>query len=89
LDIQHPSPGIELNLLGLRVEEATPRLDKHLNDAFLAGLPLVRIVHGRGTGALRRAVREQLERHPLVACFRPGDRHEGGDGVTVAELVSR
>jgi DNA mismatch repair protein MutS2 len=89
LDVQHPSPGIELNLRGLRVEEALPRLDKYLNDAYLAGLPSVRIIHGKGTGALRRAVREQLEGHPLVASHRPGDHHEGGDGVTVADLVSR
>jgi len=89
LDVQRPSPGIELNLRGLRVEEAIPRLDKYLNDAYLAGLPSVRIIHGRGTGTLRRAVREQLEGHPLVASYRPGDHHEGGDGVTVAELVSR
>jgi DNA mismatch repair protein MutS2 len=89
LDVRHPSPGLELNLRGLRVEEAILRLDKHLDDAYLAGLPSVRIIHGRGTGTLRRAVREQLEGHPLVASYRPGDRHEGGEGVTVAELVSR
>jgi len=89
LDVQRPSPGLELNLRGLRVEEAILRLDKHLDDAYLAGLPSVLIIHGRGTGALRRAVREQLEGHPLVASHRPGDRHEGGEGVTVAELVSR
>jgi DNA mismatch repair protein MutS2 len=89
LDVQHPSPGIELNLRGLRVEEAIPRLEKYLNDAYLVGLPSVRVIHGKGTGALRRAAREQLEGHPLVASYRPGDQHEGGDGVTVVELVSR
>lgn len=88
LGTQHLSPGIELNLRGLRVEEAIPRLDKYLNDAYLAGLPSVRIIHGKGTGALRRAVREQLEGHPLIASYRPGDQHEGGDGVTVAELAN-
>jgi len=89
LDAQHPSPGIELNLRGLRVEEVIPRLDKYLDDAYLAGLPWVRIIHGKGTGSLRRAVRKQLEGHPLVASYRPGDHHEGGEGATVAELVSR
>jgi DNA mismatch repair protein MutS2 len=89
LGVQHPSPSIELNLRGLRVEEAIPHLEKYLNDAYLARLPPVRIIHGKGTGALRRAVREHLEGHPLVASYRPGDQHEGGDGVTVAELVSR
>jgi DNA mismatch repair protein MutS2 len=73
----------------LRVEEAIPRLEKYLNDAYLARLPPVRIIHGKGTGTLRRAVREHLEGHPLVASYRPGDQHEGGDGVTVVELVSR
>ncbi|MFQ6057691.1 MAG: endonuclease MutS2 [Anaerolineae bacterium] len=81
--------GLELNLRGLRAEEALPRLDKYLDKAYLAGLPKVRIVHGKGTGTLRRLVREVLEKHPLVASFRPGDRYEGGDGVTIVELVSR
>ena len=81
--------GLELDLRGFRAEEALPRLDKYLDDAYLAGLPKVRIVHGRGTGALRRLVREALGKHPLVASFRPGDRHEGGDGVTIVELASR
>ncbi|MBM4467103.1 MAG: hypothetical protein FJ014_16385, partial [Chloroflexi bacterium] len=83
------SPGIELNLRGLTSEEALPRLDKHLNDAYLAGLPQVRIVHGKGTGALRRAVREFVTNHPLVASHRPGDQYEGGEGATVVELVAR
>ncbi len=82
-----PSPGLELDLRGLRVEEATPRLDKYLDDAHLAGLPHVRIIHGKGTGALRQATRQQLKGHPLVASYRPGDRYEGGEGVTVAQLV--
>ncbi|MGC8838165.1 MAG: endonuclease MutS2 [Anaerolineae bacterium] len=77
----------ELNCRGLTVEEALEQVGKYLDRAFLAGLPQVRIIHGKGTGALRRAVREELARHPLVASFRPGARHEGGDGATVVELV--
>ncbi|TEU10374.1 MAG: endonuclease MutS2, partial [Anaerolineales bacterium] len=65
------SPGLELNLLGQTVEEVLPRLDKYLNDAYLAGLPQVRIIHGKGTGALRRAVRDFVASHPLVASWRP------------------
>jgi len=84
-----PSPGIELDLRGLRVEEALGRVDKHLDAAFLAGLPFVRIVHGKGTGALRRAVRQALNGHPLVASFRPGEQGEGGDGVTVVYLANQ
>lgn len=83
------SPGLELNLRGQTVEEVLPRLDKYLNDAYLAGLPQVRIVHGKGTGALRRAVRDLVVSHPLVASHRPGDRYEGGDGATVVKLVPR
>ncbi|MCS7219762.1 MAG: Smr/MutS family protein, partial [Anaerolineae bacterium] len=85
--LPHPSPGIELDLRGQTVEEVLPRLDKYLDDAYLAGLPWVRIIHGKGTGTLRRAVREALARHPLVAEIRPGEYNEGGDGVTVARLI--
>ncbi len=89
LDILRPFPGTELNLRGLRVEDTIPRLDRYLNEAYLAGLPSVRIIHGKGTGVLRRVVREQLEGHSLVASYRPADQYEGGDGVTVVELVRR
>jgi DNA mismatch repair protein MutS2 len=82
-----PSPGVELDLRGRRVEESLPRLDKYLDDAFLAGLPFVRVIHGKGTGALRRAVRQQLRGHPLVKSHRSGEDGEGGTGVTVAYLV--
>jgi DNA mismatch repair protein MutS2 len=79
----------ELHLRGMRAEEALVALEKYLDDAYVAQLPRVRIVHGKGTGALRTAVREMLQHHPLVASFRAGDRHEGEEGVTVAELVGR
>jgi DNA mismatch repair protein MutS2 len=80
------APSVELDLRGWRVEEALPRLDKYLDDAFLAGMPFVRIVHGKGTGALRQAVRQQLRGHPLVKSHRSGEQGEGGSGVTVAYL---
>ncbi len=83
------SPGLELNLRGQTTEQVLPRLDKYLNDAYLAGLPKVRIIHGKGTGALRRAVRDFVAGHPLVASHRPGDRYEGGEGATVVELAAR
>jgi DNA mismatch repair protein MutS2 len=92
-DVQVSSVGdyvpSELHLRGMRAEEALVALEKYLDDAYLAQLPRVRIVHGKGTGALRSAVREMLQHHPLVASFRAGDRHEGEEGVTVAELVGR
>lgn len=83
----HPSPSLEIDLRGQRVEEVAERLDKYLDDAFLAGLPFVRIIHGKGTGTLRRAVRQQLDHHPLVRSHRLGERGEGEEGVTVAYLA--
>ena len=76
----------ELKLIGLRVEEALDLLEPFLNHASLSGLPEVRIIHGLGSGKLRRAVREHLERHPLVEGHRPGEAHEGRDGATVVTL---
>ncbi len=80
------SPGLELDLRGQTAEEALHRLDLYLDDAYLVGLPWVRIIHGKGTGVLRAAVRDALQGHPLVASYEPGKEGEGGDGVTVAKL---
>jgi len=73
----------ELLLLGKRADEVEALVNAYLDDAALAGLRQVRIVHGSGTGTLRRIVRDLLGRHPLVKAFRPGGRGEGGNGVTV------
>ncbi len=77
----------EIHLRRLTVDEALRQLDKYLNDAFMAGLYQVKVVHGKGTGTLRQVVREQLAKHPLVKSYRPGDYGEGGAGVTIVELV--
>lgn len=77
------SPGIELNLRGQRVEDALEALDVYLERAYLAGLPYGRIIHGKGTGALRQAVRETLRESPHVKRWEPGGEKEGGDGVSV------
>lgn len=82
-----PSPGIELDLRGERVEAGLERLERYLNDAYMARLPFVRIIHGYGTGAMRSAVRDVLRSHPLVASMRAGEGNEGGDGVTMIKLV--
>jgi len=82
-----PQVEVRLDLRGCTVEEALERLDRHLDAASLATLPWVHIVHGKGTGALRRAVRDFLRTHPLVRSYRPGADGEGGEGVTVATLV--
>ncbi len=77
----------ELDLRGQRAEMVESALDTYLNDAFMSGLPEVRIIHGYGTGAVRAEVREQLAVHKLVKSFRPGQQGEGGDGVTIALLT--
>ena len=79
-------PG-ELHLIGRTTDEARDLLEKYLDDAFLAGLTTVRIIHGKGTGALRRAVEDLLDGHPLIAEHRPGAASEGGGGATVAILT--
>ncbi|PYM35660.1 MAG: endonuclease MutS2 [Candidatus Rokuibacteriota bacterium] len=76
----------ELHLLGRTTEEARGIVEKYLDDAFLAGLPAVRLIHGKGTGALRKTVHDLLAGHPLVESFRNGDAREGGAGATVAAL---
>ncbi len=81
------SPGIELDLRGQRAEEALDALDRYLDAAYLAGLPWVRIIHGKGTGKLRQSVREALSGHPHIKSFESGGEKEGGDGVTVAKLA--
>lgn len=81
------SPGMELDLRGQMTDEALLRLDQYLDQAFLARLPWVRIIHGKGSGALRQVVRQELNGHPLVSSYRPGDEGEGGEGVTVAKLA--
>lgn len=76
----------EINLLGMTVDEALSQLDKYLDDAYLAHLPSVRIVHGKGTGALRKAVQSHLKRVKYVKSFRLGELGEGDAGVTIAEF---
>lgn len=76
----------EIMLRAMRVDEALPLLDRYLDDAYAAGLDKVRIIHGKGTGALRRAIQNFLGEHPLVRSFRLGNADEGGDGATIVEL---
>ncbi len=78
------SPEIMLRMQ--RVEEALANLDQYLSEAYAAGLQQVRVIHGKGTGTLRKAVREYLSTHPLVDSYRGADATEGGDGVTIVTL---
>lgn len=81
------NPGIELDMRGKRVEEGLADLERHLDQAFLARLPWVRIIHGKGTGRLREAVRKSLKNNRHVNSWEEGQDGEGGAGVTVAKLV--
>jgi len=81
-------PGLELHLRGMTVDEALPAVDEYLNQAALSGLPWVRLVHGKGSGALRKAIRDSLRDHPLVKRFENAGDNEGGDGATVVTLNS-
>jgi DNA mismatch repair protein MutS2 len=86
-DVQdRPEVSSQLDMRGWRVEDALEELDSYLNDAVLTGMSLVRILHGKGTGALRTAVRERLTHHPLVTSYVAASPQEGGDGVTVVKL---
>ena len=76
----------EINLIGMTVDEAIGHLDKYLDDAYLAHVPSVRIVHGKGTGALRNAVQQHLKRCKYVKTYRLGSLGEGDAGVTIAEF---
>jgi DNA mismatch repair protein MutS2 len=77
----HISP--EITLRAMRVDEAGSLLDKYMDDAYAANIPQARIIHGKGTGALRKFVHEYLKTHPVVASYRLGEEGEGGEGATV------
>ncbi len=90
VDVRTPraaSPGPEVHLRGLTVDDALERLERYLEQAYLAGLPFVRIVHGKGTGTLRRAVHDFLRHYPHVQRFELASPREGDTGVTIAYLA--
>jgi DNA mismatch repair protein MutS2 len=76
----------DLNIIGCTTDEAVTRAEKFLDDAVMQDRRAVRIIHGHGTGALRRAIGDFLAKHPLVAHYGPAPENEGGSAVTVAEL---
>lgn len=80
---------MELDLHGFTVEEALPRLDDFVYNAFSSGFRTLCINHGHGSGILRQAVHRELKKKSLVKSFRSGDRFEGGKGVTIVELALR
>jgi DNA mismatch repair protein MutS2 len=80
------SPAAEVNVIGMTVDQALPRVDKFLDESALADRHTVRVIHGFGEGRLRRAVAGLLDGHPHVASFRLGEPREGGAGATIVEL---
>jgi DNA mismatch repair protein MutS2 len=86
--IPSASPRWEVNVIGLRVDDAFPIVEKALDEALLTGLASLNIVHGKGTGRLKKGLRERLTGHPLVKGFRSGDIRQGGEGVTVVDILS-
>jgi DNA mismatch repair protein MutS2 len=80
------APPLEYDFRGWRAEDALEELDKRLDQAALAGMPFIRIIHGKGTGALRKAMRDYLAKHPLVKSIEAGQAEEGGEGVTIVRL---
>ncbi|RLT41734.1 MAG: endonuclease MutS2 [Chloroflexi bacterium] len=80
-----PTP-VEIDMRGRTVDEALPLVDQFLDDAARSGRGRVRIIHGKGTGTLRRVLRDSLGKHPLVAKFETAPQPEGGEGVTIAYL---
>ena len=86
LDYHIPSVKQEIKVIGLRVDEAIPLVDKAIDEAFLGGLKELEVIHGSGTGRLRQAIREHLQDHGSVKSFFPGGSGRGGDGVTVLEI---
>lgn len=80
------TPSWELDLRGLRADEAIETIDRYLDSALFAGLPFVRLIHGKGSGRLRQAIREHLRKHPHILSFESGEDREGGEGVTIVKL---
>ena len=80
---------LECNVIGMRVNEALPIIDKYLDDALLAKASTVRLVHGVGTGALRKAIHSYLKQHPRVESYRMGGQGEGGLGASIVTLKQK
>jgi DNA mismatch repair protein MutS2 len=86
VDIPRATPKWEVNVIGMRVEDALPVVEKAIDNAILGGLTSLRIIHGKGTGRLRQAIAEYLSTHALVLGSRLGLPQEGGAGATIVDL---
>jgi DNA mismatch repair protein MutS2 len=85
--MRETTSSMEVDVRGLPVDEALEVLEQRLDSAYLSGMPFVRIIHGKGTGRLRQAIRRELRDNPYAAGFEPGKDAEGGEGVTVVKLA--
>jgi len=79
----------EINLIGMNLDDATDKMLKYIDDAFLAGLRTVNIIHGRGSGILRKGLRSELRRNKHVESYKAAPYAQGGDGVTVVQLIDK
>jgi DNA mismatch repair protein MutS2 len=86
VELQPRDPTADLNVIGCTVEEAIARADRFLDESLLGDQHVVRLIHGYGTGQLKRALAGFLQQHPLVAKFETAPPEQGGGGVTVVEL---
>ena len=86
-NVIHPSPGMELDIRGEMAEDGLEKAERFVESAYLAGLPFVRIIHGKGTGRLRQVVREALSKNSYIDRWESGTDNEGGEGVTIAFLM--
>jgi DNA mismatch repair protein MutS2 len=89
-DVTVPSPAavrMELDVRGTRADDVLPRVERYLSDAYLTGMPFVRIIHGKGTGVLRQIIRDSLTANPMVQSYEPASSSDGGEGATIVRLA--
>ena len=87
IDVEPVESVSRIEVRGQTLDEALPAVEQFLDHAYRAGLQRLEVVHGKGTGTLRRAVREMLRHHPLVSAYEPAERREGGEGVTIVRMA--
>jgi DNA mismatch repair protein MutS2 len=77
-----------MDVRGTRADDVLPRVERYLSDAYLSGMPFVRIIHGKGTGVLRQIIRDSLVNNPLVQSHESATQNDGGEGATIVRLAN-